>query len=203
MKLKEFCDGVKAKFDAFKQDIQAALEKVREITDGIKQKFEDLKTSVSTYIDGIKEKVDTLKQKFTDIRDHIKGVVDWLKTCFNFEWKLPDIKLPHFSIDGSLSLDPPSVPKLKVDWYAKAMEKGMILNSPTIFGAAGGKLLGGGEAGSEAVVGTSSLQSMITGAVAAAGVQGDIVIPVSIGTHRLETVVVEAEQINNYRSGGR
>ena len=203
MKLKEFCDGVKAKFDAFKQDIQAALEKVREITDGIKQKFEDLKTSVSTYIDGIKEKVDTLKQKFTDIRDHIKGVVDWLKTCFNFEWKLPDIKLPHFSIDGSLSLDPPSVPKLKVDWYAKAMEKGMILNSPTIFGAAGGKLLGGGEAGSEVVVGTESLKNMITGAVAAAGFQGDLIIPISIGTHRLETVVVEAEQINNYRSGGR
>ena len=116
---------------------------------------------------------------------------------------LPDLKLPHFSIDGSLSLDPPSVPKLKVDWYAKAMEKGMILNSPTIFGAMGNKFLGAGEAGSEAIVGTGSLQNMITNAVAAAGAGGDIIIPVSIGSQRLETIVVQAQQLNNYRSGGR
>ena len=79
----------------------------------------------------------------------------------------------------------------------------MILNSPTIFGMSGGRLLGGGEAGSEAVVGTSSLQNMITGAVAAAGAGGDIVIPVYIGSERLETLVVKAQQVNNYRSGGR
>ena len=77
----------------------------------------------------------------------------------------------------------------------------MILNSPTIFGMAGGKFLGGGEAGSEAIVGTQSLQSMITGAVAAAG--GDIVIPVYIGSERIETIVVNAQQKNDFRSGGR
>lgn len=41
------------------------------------------------------------------------------------------------------------------------MENGMILNSPTIFGAMNGKLLGAGEAGSETVVGTNSLMEMI------------------------------------------
>ena len=202
-KLEEFGNKAKAKFDEFKASIQSGLDKAREVGDGIKQKFEDLRNSVNGHIDNLKEKIDTLKQKFTDIKDHIMRVVDWLKNCFNFEWKLPDIKLPHFSIDGSLSLDPPSVPKLKVDWYAKAMEKGMILNSPTIFGAAGGKLLGGGEAGSEAVVGTGSLQQMITAAVAAAGPSGDIVIPVNIGSKRIETIVVEAQQLANYKSGGR
>lgn len=202
-KLEEFGNKAKAKFDEFKASIQSGLDKAGEVGDGIKQKFEDLRNSVNGHIDNLKEKIDTLKQKFTDIKDHIMRVVDWLKNCFNFEWKLPDIKLPHFSIDGSLSLDPPSVPKLKVDWYAKAMEKGMILNSPTIFGAAGGKLLGGGEAGSEAVVGTGSLQQMITAAVAAAGPSGDIVIPVNIGSKRIETIVVEAQQIANYKSGGR
>ena len=202
-KLEEFGNKAKAKFDEFKASIQSGLDKAREVGDGIKQKFEDLRNSVNGHIDNLKEKIDTLKQKFTDIKDHIMRVVDWLKNCFNFEWKLPDIKLPHFSIDGSLSLDPPSVPKLKVDWYAKAMEKGMILNSPTIFGAAGGKLLGGGEAGSEAVVGTASLQNMIASAVAAAGPAGDIVIPVNIGSKRIETIVVEAQQLANYKSGGR
>ena len=106
-------------------------------------------------------------------------------------------------MSGSFSIDPPSVPHFSVDWYAKAMEKGMILNSPTIFGMKNGRLMGGGEAGSEAIVGTSSLQNMITGAVQAAGVGGDIVIPVYIGNNRLETMVVKAEQIHNYRSGGR
>ena len=202
-KLEEFGNKAKAKFDEFKASIQSGLDKAREVGDGIKQKFEDLRNSVNGHIDNLKEKIDTLKQKFTDIKDHIMRVVDWLKNCFNFEWKLPDIKLPHFSIDGSLSLDPPSVPKLKVDWYAKAMEKGMILNSPTIFGAAGGKLLGGGEAGSEAVVGTASLQNMIASAVAAAGPARDIVIPVNIGSKRIETIVVEAQQLANYKSGGR
>lgn len=49
------------------------------------------------------------------------------------------------------------------------MKKGMILNSPTIFGAMNGHLLGAGEAGSETVVGTDSLMSMITGAVSSVG----------------------------------
>lgn len=42
------------------------------------------------------------------------------------------------------------------------MKDGMILNSPTIFGiGSNGQLLGGGEAGSETVVGTNSLMNMI------------------------------------------
>ena len=80
----------------------------------------------------------------------------------------------------------------------------MILNSPTIFGAVGGKLLGGGDAGPEAVVGVDSLRSMIGDAVAAAGgMGGDITIPVYIWQQRLDTIVLKAIQRNNLRSGGR
>ena len=76
--------------------------------------------------------------------------------------------MPHFSwywqdIGGILS-----IPMISVEWYKKAMDAGMILNNPTIFGAAGGKLLGAGEAGSETVVGTQSLMDMIRRAVASA-----------------------------------
>ena len=75
--------------------------------------------------------------------------------------------MPHLRVTGSANpLDwiTQGVPKFSVDWYAKAMKGGMILNSPTIFGMQNGKLLGGGEAGSEVVVGTNSLMNMIRAA---------------------------------------
>ena len=203
-KIRSFISDAKTKFDGFKSNIQSTIDNIKGYIDSWKQKFDDLKSGIASSIDNMKQKIDSFRQKFDDIKSHIMGVVDYLKGCFNFDWKLPDIRLPHISVSGSFSLDPPSAPHFSVDWYAKAMEKGMILNSPTIFGAANGRLLGGGEAGPEAVVGTASLQNMITGAVAAAGgFGGDIIIPVYLGNQRLETAVVQAQQINNYRSGGR
>lgn len=76
------------------------------------------------------------------------------------------MKLPHISISGSFSLTPPSVPHFGIDWYKKAMDDGMIMNQPTIFGynAKSNQFLAGGEAGSETVVGTQSLMDMIRGA---------------------------------------
>lgn len=95
----------------------------------------------------------------------IKGIVDSIKGFFNFSIKFPHIPLPHFSIKPSGwdvgDLLKGKIPSLGIDWYAKAMDNGMILDKPTIFGAANGKLLGAGEAGSETVVGTQSLMNMI------------------------------------------
>lgn len=201
--IRQFTDDAKSKFDGFKSDLNSKIDNIKSKIDEWKQKFTDLKSGIDSSVEGMKTKIDSFKQKFDDVKSHIQGVVDWLKNCFHFDWKLPDLKLPHISISGSFSIDPPSAPHFSIEWYAKAMEKGMILNSPTIFGMAGGKFLGGGEAGSEAIVGTQSLQSMITGAVAAAGAGGDIVIPVYIGSERIETIVVNAQQKNDFRSGGR
>ena len=76
------------------------------------------------------------------------------------------IKLPHFTMSGLFDLQSGSVPKVNVSWYRKAMNGGMILNGATIFGMdKSGNLLGGGEAGSETVVGTKSLLTMIKRAV--------------------------------------
>lgn len=112
---------------------------------------------------------------FNTIWSTVSGIVNKLKSVFNFSWSLPKIKLPHFSITGSFSLNPPSIPHFSVDWYKKAMSGGMILKDATIFGQSGGTLLGGGEAGDEAVVGVSSLRSMIQDAVSSAtlSVSGD------------------------------
>lgn len=117
----------------------------------------------------------TISNVFNTIWSTVSGIVNKLKSVFNFSWSLPKIKLPHFSITGSFSLNPPSIPHFSVDWYKKAMSGGMILKDATIFGQSGGTLLGGGEAGDEAVVGVSSLRSMIQDAVSNAtlSVSGD------------------------------
>lgn len=161
-----------------------------------------VKSTASSILEGIKSKFKTIWDGAVNL---VKSAVDRLKSLVNFHWELPKLKLPHFKITGHFSLNPPSVPHLSIEWYKKAMENGMILNSPTIFGAAGGRLLGGGEAGPEAVVGVDSLRSMIFDAVAAVGggLGGDITIPVYIGQRKLDTIVVEAVQRSNYRSGGR
>ena len=130
---------------------QQFRDKVVEVAKTVSSKFADIKNNVSNAINGAK--------------DAVKSAVDKIKSIMNFSWSLPHLKLPHISISGGFSLMPPRVPHFSIDWYSKAMKNGMILNNPTIFGMMDGKMLGGGEAGSETIVGTSSLMSMIKSAV--------------------------------------
>ena len=120
-----------------------------------------------------------IKSKFSSIWEGCKSVVssaiNHIKSAMNFSWSLPKLKLPHPKIEGKFSLDPPSVPHFSIDWYAKAMDAGMIMNRPTVFGydAVSNKLMAGGEAGSETVVGTQSLMNMIQDAVNNSGNRDD------------------------------
>lgn len=98
---------------------------------------------------------DGVNSIFGGIVDFIKGAIDKIKGFFEFDWKLPKIKLPHFKASGEWSFVPPKVPKFSVDWYAN----GCILNSPTIFGQNGNSFMGGGEAGKEAVLPIELLKS--------------------------------------------
>ena len=153
-------EDLKNKMNAIKENIVQAWENMKS---NITTKVEGIKTTVSTKFDAIKTKITTTIES---ARDKVKEAIDKIKGFFDFKWELPKLKLPHFSIDGEFSLNPPSIPHISVEWYAKAMNDGVILRSPTIFGAANGNLLGGGEAGPEVVVGASSLYDMIRGAVA-------------------------------------
>jgi phage-related minor tail protein len=123
-----------------------------------------IKSTVSSAFNAVKSSIETPINKAKSIVQNglnaIKGFFDKLKL------KFPNIKLPIFSIKGSFSLNPPSVPKLSIDWYAKAMKNAMLLNQPTIFGVnPNGNLMGGGEAGQEVVAGSSTLMAMIRNAV--------------------------------------
>ena len=133
--------------------------------------------------DGAKAKVVSV---WTGIKNFFANIIEKIKSFFRFEWALPKIKLPHFSIQGSFSLVPPRIPRISVDWYKKAMDNGMILTSPTIMPAANGSLRGFGDAGPEAVVGVSSLRGMVMDAVASALPRG--------GAARSLTVILELDK---------
>ena len=124
--------------------------------------FNNIKTKVTNALEGIKNKFTSI---FEGLKTLVKNAIDKIRDFFDFSWELPHLDMPHFSISGSFSLDPPSVPRLSVDWYAKAMHEPYIMDNATIFGAASGRLLGGGEAGSEVIVGTQKLMDMMRQAV--------------------------------------
>ena len=149
--------------NAISGPINSAKSTVSSVVNSIKStvssRFNSVKSTVTNIFNSIKN---TISNAMNKARNIVKGAIDKIKSFFNFSWSLPKLKLPHFKINGSFSLNPPSVPKFSIDWYKKAMNGGMILNGATIFGMGkNGKLLGGGEAGSETIVGTKSLMNMI------------------------------------------
>ena len=151
---------------AIAEDVGKALETTwKNVTKTASDLWNGLKDGLIGIWDGLKSKA---KSIWDGITGTVKGAIEKIKSFFDFKWELPKIELPHFSIVGKFSLNPPQVPHLDVQWYKKAMQNGMILTSPTIFGAKGNSLLGGGEAGPEAVVGVSSLKNMINSAVSSA-----------------------------------
>ena len=126
--------------------------------DLIKQKGSELLSNISNTFERIKS---AISDKINSAKEAVHNAIERIKSFFKFEWSLPKLKLPHISISGGFSLIPPRAPHFSIDWYSKAMKNGMILNNPTIFGMMDGKLLGGGESGSETIVGTNSLMNMI------------------------------------------
>lgn len=121
-----------------------------------------LSSALSTVSGKFSSIYSTISSKMSAARDAVGNTISALKSKFNFSWSLPHLKLPHVSISGSFSINPPSVPHFGISWY----KDGGILTRPTIFGAAGNNLLAGGEAGAEAVVPLATLwdklETMIT-----------------------------------------
>ena len=120
-------------------------------------------TTTASKFNEIKNKI---TQPIEDALSAIRGLVDKMRSAFTgLSFSLPKIKMPHLSVTGSWSFNPPRVPSFSVRWYRDAMQNGMILDNPTIFGAMNGKLLGAGEAGPEAIVGVNALRNMIRDAI--------------------------------------
>ena len=190
--------GVTAAVDGLKSGAIAAWNGIKSgvtnIVNGIKTTvttvWNGIKTAVSNAINGIKSGISSglsaarntvtsiltaIKSKFTSIFEGVKNAVrnaiNTVKSIMNFSWHLPHLSLPHISISGGFSLSPLSVPHFSISWNKKALRNAYLLDDATIFGERGGTLLGGGEAGSEMIIGTGLLQGMIDESVKDATVE--------------------------------
>lgn len=204
-------EGTKEVWDSMSAEAQGAtagaVATIASNWDEIKRKttetWDNVKLSVSDAWTNVKDTFTEWKEgvfgTFEEIWLKIKGVWDSLGELFREGF---DIKLPHFSVTGGVAPygigGQGSLPKFNIDWY----KDGGILTSPTIFGMQGGRFLGGGEAGAEAVLPLSNLQDMIaSGMTQALGNGGDTVINVSIDNNSLGSVILTAQQMMNLRRG--
>ena len=171
-------------FNAIKSTISSILNSIKSVFSSV---WNGIKSTVSSVVNGVKSTISSglnaakntvsnvlngIKSKFSSIFESAKSIVsnaiNKIKGFFNFSWSLPKIKLPHFSISGKFSLNPPSIPHFSVSWYKKAMDEPYMFTKPTLFDVnpATGTAKGAGEAGDEVMIGKDTMLNMIRQAVA-------------------------------------
>lgn len=178
-------DGVKQVFSGIWDTIKGIFNTVLGVISSIFKGFgvdfgaiwNNIKTSVVGFVtgikDGITDKFNATKDKVTEIFNAIKSAItnpidtakglietaiNAIKGFFNFSWSFPPLKMPHFAVSGSFSLNPLSVPKLGVDWYSR----GGIFTKPTILNGIGvGDASNGGGSAAEVVAPLSDLKAML------------------------------------------
>jgi len=124
----------------------SALHKVGDLIGGIIAFFQSIPGKVGSALDNLKN---LAISKINDLKDMFKRGLDNILGFFtNLHLSLPHINLPHFSISGSFSISPPSVPHLDIKWYAG----GGVFTAPSVIGV--------GEAGPEAVIPLNRLSSV-------------------------------------------
>ena len=178
----------KSTWDSVKKSVLTPINTIKQTASRV---WSQIKSTASSAWTGIKN---AILSPITSAKDKISGILSSIKGMFPLSVGkiFSNLQLPHITVSGGKAPfgigGKGKLPSFDVKWFASAMKNGMILNSPTIFGAMNGSLLAGGEVGKEAVVGTDSLMSMITNAVA--GMRDDIVNALHSGS--MGTV------INNY-----
>lgn len=185
-------DTVKEEAELLKEKLVEAWNNIKlktsEVWENVKTTVSDtieaVKTTVNTTIEAVKTLVsnawqnvlsktrsmwtsikNAITKPFNDAKAAVQGVINSIKSWFPIDIGniFKNIKLPHFSITEGKSVLGVTLPKIDVSWYAKAMDKAVMLNGASIFGAMGSRFLGGGEAGREVVISYDKLSQMMGG----------------------------------------
>jgi len=164
-------DSIRSKVQSAWQTIKTnIINPVQDAYNNVTQKISDLKSKIEEKINDIKSKVQETFQSIREkmespiqaAKDTIDGIISTIKGWFPLSIGniFSNLKLPHFSISGEFSLNPPSIPHIGVDWYAKGAVFDAATIIPTLYG-----LKGVGEKEPEAVSPVSVLQSYVGAAV--------------------------------------
>lgn len=188
-------DAITSKFEEAKTGV---VNKATELKTNTINKFNELKTGATNKI---KETVSSVKSKFSETydaimspinraKDAVSRAIETMKGFFNFNWSLPKIKMPHFSVSGSanpLNWLSQGVPKINVDWYAK----GGIFTQPTIL--QNGVGLGEYRTGGEAVLPLNRLPQMMADAMdmARGGNEQTTIVQVFLGEEDITDFITE------------
>lgn len=146
---------------AIKSKVSSVWSGIRSTTSSV---WNSIKTAITTPISAARSTVSNI---FTSIKNKIKSAMDGaknavssaissIKSKFHFSWSLPKLKLPHISISGKFSINPPSVPHFSISWH----RLGAIFRKATLIPTLAG-IHGVGEAGPEAVSPISTLQDYV------------------------------------------
>ena len=133
--------------------LQAGVQLIGKLKDGIVQTWSSVKSTLSEKFGQVKE---LLSKPFENARKKVSEIIEKIKGLFSFKWEFPKLKMPHFSVGKGPTVLGIELPKINIDWYAKATDTPYLFSSPTVVGGAGG-LRGFGERGSEIVYGRDNL----------------------------------------------
>lgn len=134
---------------------------------GIKNKFNDLKDAAGRVRQWFEDIRKSIADKIGAARDSVDKAIKKIKGFFPLSIGkiFSNLKIPKISVSGGKApfgiAGKGSLPSFNVKWNAE----GAVLNKPTIFGRIGDTLLGGGEAGKEAIAPIDVLQGYVATAV--------------------------------------
>ena len=169
-KVESAWSGATKFFDDIWKSVKDALDSIKKSTIPVpKMAWDIIKETASKTVGKVKETVEKFKAdlpkpkvSWNDLTTSLSKILDNLRrTISNFKWELPKPKLPKFSVTGGQApwgfMGKGSMPKIDVKWF----KTGGIMTSATLFGMSGNTLLGGGEAGAEAILPLDELWSRL------------------------------------------
>ena len=161
--------AVTSKIEAMKEGVKNKISSMKE---SAAQTVENLKTSVSEKFQAVKEKAlgifsdikTGIQEKIQAAKEKVGDIIDDIKDFFDFDWSLPDLKLPHINVGAYIDVpvlgripDPSSI---SVDWYKKAYDNPIMFTRPTVLQTPSGNKGFGDGSGGEVVLSEAKLRQI-------------------------------------------